>query len=89
MNNKVLIKVIFPELDKEVDLFVPVNQQIWKINKMVVKSIFDLSGIHFQTNFTYQFMNKMSGKLYDGEETILKTDIRNGTELVMIRCQKK
>ncbi len=87
MNNKVLVKIIFPELDREFDLFIPVNEQIWKINKMVVKSVFDLSGIRLEPNFEYLFMNKQSGKFYDGNESVLDTDIRNGTEIVMIRCQ--
>ena len=87
MNNKVLIKIIFPELDKEFDLFIPVNEQIWKINKMAVKSIFDLSGISLEPKAEYLIMNKRTGKFYDGNQTILDTDIRNGTEIVMIRCQ--
>ena len=45
MKNKVLIKLIVPELDDTFDLFVPVNEVIWKVKKLIVKSISDLTGI--------------------------------------------
>ena len=39
MENKVLIKLIMPELDEEFDIFIPVNELIWKIKKLIIKSI--------------------------------------------------
>ena len=39
MNNKVLIKLIVPEIDKTFDVFIPVNEIVWKIKKMLIKSI--------------------------------------------------
>ena len=41
--NKILINLYVPNLNKHYDLFIPVNEFIWKINKLVVKSISDLS----------------------------------------------
>ena len=38
MENKVLIKLLVPALDRNFDLFIPVNELIWKINKLMVKS---------------------------------------------------
>ena len=87
MNNKVLIKIIFPELDEEFDLFIPVNEQIWKLNKMIVKCVFDLYGVPLNSKVRYLFMNKQNGRFYQGNESVLATDIRNGTELVLIRWE--
>ena len=39
MNNKVLVKLLVPELNSSFDIFLPVNELIWKIKKMLVKSI--------------------------------------------------
>ena len=41
--NKILINLYVPNLNQHYDLFIPVNEFIWKINKLVVKSISDLS----------------------------------------------
>ena len=42
MENKVLIRVMVPLLDDSFDCFIPVNEVIWKIKKLIIKSISDL-----------------------------------------------
>lgn len=85
MKNKVLIKVLFPELSTDYDIFIPVNEQVWKVNKLICKTIFDLANIQYDIkNDNYIFFNKVTGKIYEDNEIIINTDIRNGTELVMI-----
>ena len=38
MINKVLIKLIVPAAGQAYDIFIPVNELVWKINKLIVKS---------------------------------------------------
>ncbi len=85
MKNKVLVKVDFPELDISYDGFIPVNEIMWKINKLLLKSIADLSNtpINIQAK-EYVLLNKKTGKLYGNNEIVINTDIRNGTELLMV-----
>ena len=47
MKNKVLIKIIFPEVGESFDIFIPVNEQIWKVSRLITKSIFDICGLPF------------------------------------------
>ena len=44
MDNKVLVKIVVLELDSSYDVFIPVNEQVWKITRLIAKSIYDLSG---------------------------------------------
>ena len=85
MNNKILINVDIPELDSEYDVFIPVNELVWKVNKLVLKSISDLSGVPLNTNDKYIFINKITNKVYNNNEIIIDTDIRNGTELILLK----
>ncbi len=85
MNNKVLINVDVPELDSNYDLFIPVNELVWRVNKLVIKSISDLSGVPLNPNDKYIFINKINNTLYNNNEVIIDTDIRNGTELIMLK----
>lgn len=85
MNNKILINVDIPELDSEYDVFIPVNELVWKVNKLVLKSISDLSGVPLNTNDKYVFINKITNKVYNNNEIIIDTDIRNGTELILLK----
>lgn len=85
MDNKVLIKLIVPEFDSSFDVFIPVNEIVWKIEKMLLKCVCDLSNIQLEQSKEYILMNKDSGKVYKNNEIILNTDIRNSAELVLLR----
>ena len=83
MENKVLVKLVFPELDKSFDIYLPVNEILWKIKKLVLKSISDLCDIKLISN-DYLLINKNTGYIYGNNEIVLQSDIRNGTELILV-----
>lgn len=85
MNNKVLVKVIPLELDKSYDVFIPVNEYIFKISKMITKVAYNILG--FDVNIMtkeYFLVNRKTGRIYKNNELVIDTDIRNGTELILI-----
>lgn len=84
MNNKVLVKIIIPELDDDFDCFIPVNELVWKIKKMLVKSVSDLTSCEMNLNKNYVLINKDNSKVYNNNDVIIATDIRNGTELYLM-----
>lgn len=88
MKNKVLIKLIVPEVDSTFDLFIPTNELIWKIKKLVTKSINDLTGDSLDMSKDYILINKLTGQIYQNNATIFNTDIRNATELVLLLEKK-
>ena len=84
MKNKVLIKLIVPELDETFDIFIPVNEVIWKIKKLMIKSISDLSGVDLNSQKNYALINKDNSRIYSNNEIVINTDIRNASELILI-----
>ncbi len=89
MKNKVLIKLIVPELDETFDVFIPVNELVWKIKRIILKAIGDLSNANIDTNIEYVLLNKDNSKIYNNNEIILDTDIRNSSELILISKEDK
>ena len=85
MNNKVLISIEIPEISNSFDLFIPVNEQVWKISKLVSKAVSDMTGTILNTKDNYIFINKDNGKIYSQNEVIINTDIRNGSELILLK----
>lgn len=83
MSNKVLIKLTMPTINESFDLFVPVNEIIWKVKKMLIKSISDLTGSELIDSQNYILINKKNSRVYHNNEIIINTDIRNGTELLI------
>lgn len=83
MNNKVLVKLLVPELNSSFDIFLPVNEIIWKIKKMLVKSISDLTNVRLNPKNNYVLINAISGTCYTDNITIHATDIRNASTLIL------
>ena len=84
MKNKVSIKLIVPELDATFDVFIPVNELVWKVKKLILKSVSDLDNINISNNLDCILINKDNSKVYNNNEIILETDIRNSSELILI-----
>ncbi|MEE3342496.1 MAG: hypothetical protein VZS44_00185 [Bacilli bacterium] len=84
MKNKVLVRLIVPEIDCDFDLFIPINELIWKVKKLVVKSVSDLTGESLDLEKEYILLNKMTNTIYSNNDIVVNTDIRNATELVLI-----
>lgn len=83
--NKILINLYVPNLNQHYDLFIPVNEFIWKINKLVVKSISDLNDGKLLMNQNYVIANIETGKIYDNNDIVINTDIRNTSKLALIK----
>lgn len=88
MENKVLVKIILPELDTDFDVFIPVNEIIWKIKRMLVKAFSDVSGIVLDNSCEYIFINKDTGRIYSNNDIVIDTDIRNSTELLFLSVKE-
>ena len=84
MKNKVLVKFIVLELNVSFDAFIPVNEVVWKIKRLAMKSISDLSNNKEINERNMIMLNKDNSRIYDSNEIIIDTDIRNGTELILI-----
>ena len=84
MKDKVLVKLIVPEMDSSFDLFIPVNELVWKIKKLILKSIQDMTNITLDSTKEYLIINQDNCRLYQNNEIIINTDIRNGSELIML-----
>ena len=84
MVDKVLIKLDVFGLDETYDVFIPVNEIVWKIKTMLAKCVSDLEYLQFNPNEDYYIVNKKTGTIYNNNEIIINTDIRNGTELMLM-----
>jgi hypothetical protein len=83
-NNKVLIKLNAIEYGKTYDVYIPVNYLVWKITKLLIKCVGDLSDIDVDLRKEYILINKQTNEIYQNNSIIREKDIRNGTELILI-----
>ena len=83
MDNKVLVKLFVPEIDSTFDVFIPVNEVVWKIKKMLVKAINDVVNVDFDMTKNYILINSDNSRVYKNNEIAIDTDIRNASELIL------
>lgn len=88
MKNKVLIRLFVPELDYTFDVFIPINEIIWKVKKLLAKSVSDLTGGVLDISADYTLINKLTSEAYDNNSVVANTNIRNATELILLSVKE-
>ena len=82
MEYKVLIKLYVPEIEESYEMYIPINKYIGEISELLCKLVNDLSKV-YPIKKNACLCTRYSGIIYDKNNTIRQTDIRNGTELVL------
>ncbi len=85
MDSKVLIKLIVISTGQEIDCFIPINEKIFNIKKTFLKYAFDISKIDDDTLNSYILLNGRTNVIYNNDNRVFYTDIRNGSELILCR----
>lgn len=84
MSNKVLIKLYIPTLGEYFDIYIPVNEIVWKVNRLIVKIISDMSMGEFSIDREYALINIDTGMIYNSNDIVINTDIRNASRLLLV-----
>lgn len=84
IENKVLVSVNVPSLEKKVDVYIPVNRKVYSIINMLKLTLFELSLGSFDISKNYVLYNGITGDIYDVNKLIRDTDIRNGSVVILL-----
>lgn len=84
MSNKVLVTLYVPHLEMKYDLYIPVNKRVYAIIDLIKKTIYELSNGEFNVRENYELYNLDNGKLYNMNDLIRNTDIRNNSRIVIV-----
>lgn len=84
MKNKILIELLVPEIDASFSVFLPINKKIGNIINLLNQGLNDLTDKNYQGNNYTGLYNRFTGIKYSSNESILDTDIRNGTVLILL-----
>ena len=82
--DKILVKLYVSEIQKQYDIFIPSNRRIHSIIKLLVKAINELTDGYYNPRVIPKLYDKPSGREFDYNEFVRDSDIKNGSEIVMI-----
>lgn len=83
MKNKVLIELYIVEIGQSYDLYIPVNEYIGKITDYIIDSAFELSD-NFPSKKDYYLINPSTGVVYNNNDVVRDTDIKNAKRVFLI-----
>lgn len=84
MSDKILIYVYVPLIGEKYNVFIPINRKIGTIKKYIEKTVNELSEGNLVINDTLMLRNKISNTIYDLNDYVKDTDIRNGSKLILL-----
>lgn len=84
MEYKVLVKLYVPEIEQSYDMYIPVNKTVSHVILLLNRAINSESSEIYPLKNSLRLINKRTYTIYKFEDIIRNTDIRNGTQLVLI-----
>lgn len=84
IENKVLVSVNVPILEKKYDIYFPVNRKMSNVIEMIKTSLQELSQGSFDMNNDYVLYNKENGEPYDMNILVRESNIRNGSKVILL-----
>ena len=82
--NKVLVSVNIPILEKKYDIYFPVNRKIFNVINMIKTSLYELSLGSFDMTKEYTLYNMENGEPYDMNMLVRESNIRNGSKVILL-----
>lgn len=84
MQNKVLVEIYLPVVEVVRDAFIPINKYLGEVRTLLVKMINEEAGFPYLIEEDCMIYNKETGDIYDLNKTVVETDIRNGSRLILL-----
>ncbi len=82
--NKILIELYIPLIEKNYDLYIPINKKIGTIKKLIEEGLIDLTDHDYIIKEGSNFYSKETGEVYDVNKSVRETDLKNGSRIVLI-----
>lgn len=84
MNDEVLVKLYIPTIEEQYDIWIPINKKIYTVIELLVKAVKELTKGYYKPSKLPYLYDKATAKVFDINSKVIDTDIKNGTELIMI-----
>ena len=82
--NKILIELEIPLIEKEYDLFIPINKKIGTIKGLIEQALVELTENAYEIKDDTNLFSKDTGMMYDVNDTVRNTDLKNGSRIILL-----
>ena len=82
--NKVYVVLYVPLIAEKYEIMIPVSKKIHSILALLVKAVNELSDGAYPLDGNTLLYRKKNGQPYDLNTTVKDSDIRNGSEIILV-----
>ncbi|MBQ9834415.1 MAG: hypothetical protein IJO33_04420 [Bacilli bacterium] len=82
--NKLLVKISYPRINQEYEMFIPINKTIAKILMLVQKAISEINVDYIPIKKDVSLVKKNTGEVLPMNEIVKNTSIEQGDVLVIL-----
>ena len=83
MNNKILIELEIPLIEKRYDLFIPINKKVGTVKNLIENALVELTDSAYVPKDDSNFYSKETGEIFDVNKTVRDTNLRNGSRIIL------
>ena len=83
-DNKILIELDIPLIEKSYDLYIPINKKIGTIKKLIEDALIELTDNAYVIKKESNFYSKETGQIYEVNQSVRETDLKNGSRIILI-----
>ena len=84
MNNKILVKILVPEIDEVYDVFIRINIRIGMVIKLLHDSLTEVSNGLYVVKNNRKIYNVEDANPYPFNKLVRETNIRNGSTIIFM-----
>ena len=82
--NKLLVKIKYPLISQEYELFIPINKTIDKITKIIQKTIIEFNVDEIPLRKEAILINSSTNVILDKNKLVYESKIKNGDVLIIL-----
>ena len=84
MNNKILVELEIPIIERNFDLNIPVNKKVGTVKRLIEEELVELTERAYVISEATNFYSKDTGEIYEVNKTVRDTDLKNGSRIILI-----
>ena len=83
-NNKILVELDIPLIEKTYDFYIPINKTIGTVKKLIEEALVEITEGAYTPRQDTNFFSKETGQVYDINKKVRETDLKNGSRIILI-----
>lgn len=83
-NNKILVELDIPLIEKSYDLYIPINKTVGTVKKLIEEALVEMTEGAYIIKQETNFYSKETGQIYDINHKVRETDLKNGSRIILI-----